>query len=313
MRCGSTWLFEVLKYHPDVQISSGKEVDFFFMPQMLHRDFGWYESHFEPANGSKPKPVRGEISPRYARLKAWQVNRIAQLLPDLRIILTLRHPIERLWSQTLYDFGRLAGRDVIKVRPIEFLYQLERARSRLSSDYFRTVKIWSDAFGKNALHIGFFDDLRDNPEAYVDAVLKHIGAMTPWVFPEEYRKKKIWETNSLVRNAREIPEIVQWYIAEQLTAPTERLNELLEGRVSMWVDELRAIRGRRRPGWRVLEEVNRMVLSIPERLAYEAYHAVLDVRLWLRWRQFRRSYASGANHRGRGSSVVLASKENHHS
>ena len=26
------------------------------------------------------------------------------------------------------------------------------------------------------------------------------------------------------------------------------------------------------------------MLSVPERLAYEAYHVVLDLRLWLRWR-----------------------------
>jgi hypothetical protein len=127
MRCGSTWLYKVLKCHPEIQMSECKEVDFFFMRQMLKHDLSWYEAHFKPDDGDEPKPVRGEISPRYARLKAWQVNRIAKLLPNLRIVLTLRHPIERLWSQTLYDFGRLAGRDVRKIGSVEFLYQLERA------------------------------------------------------------------------------------------------------------------------------------------------------------------------------------------
>jgi hypothetical protein len=31
------------------------------------------------------------------------------------MVLTLRHQIERLWSQTLYDFGRLGGRDIRRV------------------------------------------------------------------------------------------------------------------------------------------------------------------------------------------------------
>src|SRR6476646_6075151 len=91
MRCGSTWLYEVLKLHPDVRMSDCKEMDFFFMPQMLRHDLIWYQAHFEPDNGSQPKPIRGEISPRYARLKPWQVKRIAALLPNLRITLTLRH------------------------------------------------------------------------------------------------------------------------------------------------------------------------------------------------------------------------------
>jgi hypothetical protein len=295
MRCGSTWLYQVLKCHPDIQVSELKEVDFFFLHRMWHHDLDWYEALFEPKDGEELKPVRGEISPRYARLKAWQVRRIAELLPGLRIVLTLRHPIERVWSQTLYDFGRLQGRDVRKVSSLQFLRQLERARNRLSSDYLRTIKIWSNAFGLEALHIGLFEQLRDDPEPYLNGVLKHIGTSTPWRIPAEFVQKRIWSTNSLVRHQREIPEVVRWYIADQLLEPTERLNEFLEGRVSSWVEEMRAIRGRTRPSWRILREVNRTLLSVPERFAYEAYHATLDVRLRLRWRRLRRSHKSGIN------------------
>jgi Sulfotransferase family len=292
MRCGSTWLYQVLKCHPDIRLSDRKEMDFFFMHQMLQHDLDWYEAHFEPANGGELKPVRGEISPLYARLKAWQVRRIAGLLPDLRIILTLRHPIERVWSQALLEFGYLDGRDVRKVSSIAFLRQVEQPRNRLSSDYRRAIKIWSNAFGRDALHIDFFDRLRDDPQTYVNGVLRHIGATTPWAPPAKFMKTKVRATNSLVGHNREIPEVVEWYIADRLLEPTERLNELLEGRVSSWVDEMRTIRGKARLSWRILREVNLTVLSIPKRLAYEAYHAVLDVRLWRRWRDLQRSYAS---------------------
>jgi hypothetical protein len=290
MRCGSTWLYQVLKRHPDIQLSELKEVDFFFLYRMWCHDLNWYERLFAPDNGDSPKPVRGEISPRYARLKAWQVKRIAELLPGLRIIFTLRHPIERVWSQTLYDFGRLQGRDVRKVSSVEFLRQLERARNRLSSDYLRTIKIWSNAFGRQALHIGLFEQLRDDPQTYINGALKHIGASTPWPVPVEFAQKRVWSTNSLVRQERDIPELVQWYIADQLLESTERLNELLDGRVSNWVEELRDVRGRSRLSWRILKELNRTILSIPETLAYEAYHAVLDVRLWRRWRHLQTNH-----------------------
>src|SRR5256885_2507355 len=159
MRCGSTWLYQVLRCHPDVQLAECKELDFFFMRKMLRHDLHWYEAQFEPANGAEPKPVRGEISPLYARLKQWQVNRIANLLPGLRIILTLRHPIERVWSQALYEFGHVEGRDVRKISSVEFLRQVERARNKLSSDYCRIIETWSKAFGQEALHIDFFERL----------------------------------------------------------------------------------------------------------------------------------------------------------
>jgi sulfotransferase family protein len=286
MRCGSTWLYEVLKCHPQIQMSDAKEMNFFFQPEMLQQDLSWYESHFRASNGSEPKAVRGEITPRYARLKAWQVNGIAKLLPHLRIVLTLRHPIERMWSQTLFDLGRLKGRDVRKVSLVEFLRQVERPRSRLSSNYVRTINIWSKAFGKNAVHIDFFDRLRDDPVGYVNDVLRHIGATTPWPVPAKFIKKKVLATKSVVEHEREIPELVRWYIADQQLESTERLNERLDGRVSKWVGELRDIRGRTRLSWRILKELNR-ILCTPERVAYNAYHAVLDVRLWRRWRQFQ--------------------------
>lgn len=260
------------------------------MREMLRHDLGWYESHFTPENGGEPKPVRGEISPEYARLKSWQVNRIADLLPNLRIILTLRHPIERAWSQALLEFGYLAGRDVRKISSINFFRQVERARNRLASDYARTIRIWSNAFGPDALHIDLFDRLRDDPETFITGVLRHIGAGVPWTVPAKFIKTKVHATNSLVAHNREIPEVVRWYIADQLLEPTERLNDLLEGRVSTWVEDMRSIRGKTRLSWHVLREVNRTMLAVPERLAYEAYHAVLDLRLWFRWRQFQKSY-----------------------
>ena len=290
MRCGSTWLYEVLKLHPDIRMSDCKEMDFFFMPQMLQHDLRWYEAHFKPNNG--PKSIRGEISPRYARLKGWQVNRIAELLPELRIILTLRHPIERVWSQTLYDFGRLQSRDLRKVKSLEFLRQLERARNKFSSDYLRMIRIWSDAFGREALHVSLFDEFRADPDKYVNGILRHVGASTPWRVPAELTGKKVWATQTLVQQECKMPELVRWYIADQLLKPTEKLNEVLGGRVARWVDDLQTIRGNTRLSWRILKELNRSVLSVPEALAYNAYHVVLDLRLRRRWQRMQESVTS---------------------
>ncbi len=98
-----------------------------------------------------------------------------------------------------------------------------------------------------------------------------------------------------MKHEREIPEVVHWYIASQLLEPIERLNELLDGRVAAWVDELRAITARTRLSWRILKEVNRTLLSLPEKTAYEAYHAFLDARMWWRWRQLEARYVPGVN------------------
>jgi hypothetical protein len=47
------------------------------------------------------------------------------------------------------------------------------------------------------------------------------------------------------------------------------LNDLLGGTVLHWAEEMRRIRGKTRPSWRILKEVNRILLSLPERLTYD--------------------------------------------
>src|SRR4029077_15445392 len=115
----------------------------------------------------------------------------------------------RAWSQALLESGYVEGRDVRKVSSIGFVRQIERARNRLSSDYCRTIKIWSEAFGRDALHIDFFDRIRDDPEGYVNRALRHIGVTTPWAPPAKFMKTKVHATTSLVGHTREIPEAVQ--------------------------------------------------------------------------------------------------------
>jgi len=150
-------------------------------------------------------------------------------------------------------------------------------------------------FRSEALHIDLFERLRDDPESYINGILRHIGAAGPWSLPTEFMQKKVHATNSLIEHTPKIPEVVEWYIASRLLESTERLNEVLEGRVSSWVNEMRTIRGKTRLSWQILKEVNRAVLSVPERVAYEAYHAVLDARLWSRWQRLQRSYACGTS------------------
>jgi hypothetical protein len=114
-----------------------------------------------------------------------------------------------------------------------------------------------------------FETLRDDPEAYINGILQHIGATMPWRLPPDSVQKKVFATSSRVRQELPIPEVVRWYIADRLLGATEQLNDLLGGRVLHWVEEMRTIRGKTRPSWRILKEVNRILLSLPERLAYD--------------------------------------------
>jgi len=109
----------------------------------------------------------------------------------------------------------------------------------------------------------------------------------PGALPFKFVKNRVFATTGLINQERKIPELARWYIADQPLGHTEQLNEVLNGRASSRVEELCNIRGKTRLGWRILKELNRSVLSVPEALAHRAYHVVLDVRLRRRWQHLQ--------------------------
>jgi len=104
MKCGTSSLHYYLDLHPEVSMSSPKELDFFVgesdgvAPETRggnwSRGVEWYASHFDPA-----VRVRGETSPNYADPAETRVAvRMAGIVPDARLVLLARHPIDRMIS-----------------------------------------------------------------------------------------------------------------------------------------------------------------------------------------------------------------------
>ena len=60
-KCGTTSLHEYLNEHPEISMSSEKELYFFVEEKNLGKGLAWYESQFDPS-----APVRGESSPGYS-------------------------------------------------------------------------------------------------------------------------------------------------------------------------------------------------------------------------------------------------------
>ena len=163
IRCGSTCPYQVLKSHPDIKLSDRKQRCFLFFPEMQRHDLDWYEADFESKDGLGPRPVRGEISPVYARLNAWQVNRNSELAAGPAHYFNTAPPDRARVVSSASRTWILGGRDVGKISSIDFLRQVERARNKLYSDYCRIIQIRSKAFRRDALHIDFFDRIRDDP------------------------------------------------------------------------------------------------------------------------------------------------------
>lgn len=90
-KSGTTWLYEKLRRHPKVYMPRVKELGFFSRSGSEDKTREWYEKHFEPALAV------GEATPNYLFHKR-APRRIANMMPDVKLIACLRHPTDRAYS-----------------------------------------------------------------------------------------------------------------------------------------------------------------------------------------------------------------------
>lgn len=124
-RAGTTSLHDYIGAHPDVKPPWAKEVHYF----SLHatRPLAWYRSHF-PASGA----MTGEATPYYL-FHPLAPAHVAQVLPDVKLIVLLRNPITRAHSHHTHE--RLSGTE-----PLEFAEALEREQERTDGEEERLMR-----------------------------------------------------------------------------------------------------------------------------------------------------------------------------
>ena len=148
-KCASTWLFDIIDTHPQASLSSHKELDFF----SRYFDYGyqWYERNFAGCEGN----AIGEISPSY--FNCYEApERVKAYAPDAKILLSLRHPVERALSNHRHDvrIGLLAGDDL-------------RLKTALANNpsyveqglYSRHLQRWRDVFPEDQILVLLMEDI----------------------------------------------------------------------------------------------------------------------------------------------------------
>jgi Sulfotransferase family len=100
-KSGTTSLYRYLRGHPEVFMAESKELKFFSSKTRWRLGPGWYARQFEAATDAV---AVGEASPSYTRYPQHQgvPERVAQVIPEARLVYLVRHPIERMRSHYLH-------------------------------------------------------------------------------------------------------------------------------------------------------------------------------------------------------------------
>ena len=167
-RCGTTSLHYYLGEHPEIFMASKKELMFFPQELNWNRGLAWYESQF-PVDA----PVRGEASPQYS---LWQVyggvpERMAQVVPQTKLIYLVRDPFERLLSQ--YALSHSFGHDP---RPLaEALASEERGFYVDAGRYWNQLERYLEHFTNEQILVVDADELHRNRQDRLRSVFSFLG------------------------------------------------------------------------------------------------------------------------------------------
>ena len=135
------------------------------------RSDAWYASLFPRGK------VTGEVTPAYMILPREVVEAVAAPRPELRAILLLRDPIDRIWSGTrrFALAGRASGAPLDAATRERVLERFDSPGVRLRTDYLRTLEIWRGVLGADRVFVGFYDEVADNPAELLERVLRFLG------------------------------------------------------------------------------------------------------------------------------------------
>jgi sulfotransferase family protein len=184
-KSATRWLRLNLGLHPDV-FAATAELEFFNNGDR-YREQGtdWYREQFA---GWQGEAIVGEATPGYMFWRhrpAVVAERMAETLPDVRLIATLRNPIDRAQSAMVHHIegGSLAGNSVL----VDLVKQTPPDRDPLGiiagGWYAASLEPYRARFGDQLL-IVLHDDVDDDPRGVYDTALVHIGAAPDFVPPE---------------------------------------------------------------------------------------------------------------------------------
>jgi Sulfotransferase domain len=103
-KCGTTFLYQLLTQHPHVKPAFHKEVHYFDLN--FRRGVNWYRSHFPLQVRKNRNYTTGESSPYYL-FHPHAARRAKALLPEAKLIVLLRNPVDRAYSHYQHQLKRL--------------------------------------------------------------------------------------------------------------------------------------------------------------------------------------------------------------
>jgi len=249
-RGGTTSLWRYLIEHPDVlELFPGPEnlKGMYYFDEQFGRGDRWYRSHFPPraridrALAHGDATVVGEATPYYL-YHPLAPARAHATVPDARILVVLRDPVERAYSHykercandteplafgaaVAAEPARLAGEEERIVAEPGYVSFAHRHCSYVDQGrYAPMLERWFSAYGREQVLVEISEEMYADPQATLDRVTDHLGI----------RRHRLRDTAAHnAEPARDLDPATRAALTE-LLAPDVRATEALLGRPLPW-------------------------------------------------------------------------------
>jgi len=166
-RCGTTWIARCLAEHPQVCFSSEKEPDF-FLDSHYRKGLKFYQSFFKDCGNGR---IRGEFSPSYY-LNKKVPQRIKKYFPNVKLLVCLRNPIERILSH--YKFKIKTGQ---KINPNISKELSSNRYYMLYGLYYQYLSKFFKYFNPKNILILIYEDTLSNPTKFIKISIDFLKLM----------------------------------------------------------------------------------------------------------------------------------------
>lgn len=189
----ATWIYNMMRNHSDCWIPPAKEI--YYFDKYSDKDFEWYQAHFKKAD---PRcKIIGEFSHSYMYSED-ALEKMAQDLPDAKLIMCLRHPVERSFAHyKALKKSASVGEDFEKALA---KYPEILDHSLYAPCILRVLRY----FDASQLQILFYDDLKANPQAFAKQISRFLNI-------------SFYENTDITKNTSETKKIENKYLAKLLS------------------------------------------------------------------------------------------------
>ncbi|TCM21373.1 sulfotransferase domain-containing protein [Novosphingobium sp. PhB165] len=167
VKAATTWIQARLQENPAIFMPAPEP---HYFSSEFERGEEWYRTFF--AERPAAAHVIGEKSADYLA-HPLAARRIASRLPDVKLVLQLRNPVDRAYS----DYKMFYRRGTVKGPPEEYLSSPDNPFPRFLEDglYARHLARWFDLFPREQMLAYLYEDVVAQPRQIITAVSRHIG------------------------------------------------------------------------------------------------------------------------------------------